>query len=407
MHDTRAIRFALLLAACPLVACDGGTALPDAGPPLGDAGGPTDAGPPPAECPEGYPLADLAGKPVFSGTINGQPARIVWDTGAPTSALDDGAFDRIGEGPYTIELGGRTITSRPLSVVDFARYGIDGVDGVFGADIFGDYAVTIDVDRARFWIDDAIDEDALLACSHVAGNPTTVQAVNAGYFYVPGNAEGLEGWFLLDTGASLGAMPDSTFDAIEAANPRPYLSGFYTQAAIGTFYARLAPVARLEMGDLGVDHILTRTVRDDLIPPAPGGGTFLGVVPTGFLRHFLLTVYYPTSEIRLDAYEGDTLREPSQFFVVGISIEDGTADPVHVAGVLEGSAAAEAGVMVGDVIVSVRGTPMASLTPSERPWALVSRGLGEMVDVVIERDGAPMTLMLEARDLLIASPTDM
>jgi hypothetical protein len=316
--------------------------------------------------------------------------------------FDDETAAAVGGGPYTLEVGGKSIEIDWIGSVPMEQYGLAESEGVLGTDVMGAFAVTLDVSRQRWWMDDTRDEAALIACDHVERDPVDVAYEAQSYFFVPGSAEGLAGWFLVDTGASLGAMPDAIFDTLDAAHPRPALGGFYTPAGIGTFWARLTAIGNLEVAGRQVGHIVTRTVADDLIPaPELDGKPFLGVLPTGYLRHFLLTVDHPNQQIRLDRYASMPDSEPSQFFVFGIALEAKTELPVHVATVLPGSSAAEAGVQPGDEVESVAGKSMASLTPYQRPWALVTPNAGAKATVVLVRDGTPLSVELDARDLLV------
>jgi hypothetical protein len=357
----------------------------------------------PAVCPDGFELDDYAGKPVVEVTINGQgPFRFVYDTGAPYSGLDDATAAVVGGGPYTLELGGKSVDIEFIGSTPMEQFGLGETEGVLGTDVMGGFAVTLDVSRKRWWMDAARDEAALLACDHVDRDPVDVPYEAQDYFFVPGSAEGLAGWFLVDTGASLGAMPDAIFDTLDAAHPRPSLGGFYTPAGIGTFWARLTAVGELEVAGRRVGHIVTRTVTDDLIPPPViDDQPFLGVLPTGYLRHFLLTVDHPAQQIRLDGYAGMPDEEPSQFFPLGIALEASTELPLRVAAVLPGSSAAEQGVQIGDEVESVAGKSMASLTPYQRPWALIAPKSGAVAKVVLVRGGSPISVDLEARDLLV------
>lgn len=354
-----------------------------------DAGAlPTDAG---HHCPEGYPMDDLAGKPVVEVLINGTgPYRFVYDTGAPTSGIDFTLGPKIGAGPYSVEIGGRH-----FDVPRFDRYDVRGglrsmtIDGVVGADLFGVYIVSLDVHRRRYWLDEFRDEPALLACAHTVGQPVEIGYINDNYDYLPGRAEGIDGWFLLDSGASLGAMPDAIVDRLLTANPRPTLENLYTPAAIGTFWARMLTVSDLEVGGLTVRHITTRSVPSSLLPAIspPDGHPFLGVLPTLFLKHFLITRDPYAGVIRFDAYVDDPLREQSEFFVSGISLARSTTVAV-VSSLIPGSGAEVAGILPGDRVISVDGRTTASLDAYSWPWMLMGTTERQSIDVVIDRGGA-------------------
>jgi S1-C subfamily serine protease len=114
----------------------------------------------------------------------------------------------------------------------------------------------------------------------------------------------------------------------------------------------------------------------------------------------MITVDHPSRVLRIDAYPALPPRGPDYAFPVGIGIGRETEPPILVDRVLPGSAAEEEGVVPGDEIVAVDGMPIERLTPSERPWALVSRAAGTLIEVRVSRDGAERTLTLQTRDLL-------
>ena len=191
-------------------------------------------------CPPAYPLERYSGKPVFQVKVNsGGPYRFAWDTGAPTSVLDSSLATSLGDPPYRFTVAGRSFTVWKISFVDMKAAYID-LDGMLGTDLMSQFAVTLDPGGGNFWLDSAPDEATLLACGHAEGAPAQVPLkAFGGYFYVQGKSEGLDGWYLLDTGASFGAMPKKAFDELQAAHERPALQGFYTPAMVGTFWAKL------------------------------------------------------------------------------------------------------------------------------------------------------------------------
>jgi membrane-associated protease RseP (regulator of RpoE activity) len=230
----------------------------------------------------------------------------------------------------------------------------------------------------------------------------SLDALWSDYVYVRGTMEGMPGWFLVDSGATYGATRKSVFAALTKAHPRPTLTGFYTPAQVGTFWSDVATLGAVEAGGVAVDGILTRTIDDDILAPPKeiGSDTLLGVLPSGYLHHFMVTVDFTKKKLRLDAKKDDTMKEAPELFVTGISLEETTGAPVHVTSVLPGSAAAEAGIAAGDELVSIDGAPIAGIAPFDRSFRLASPTNGHQVTVEVAHGGTTTSHALVTRDLL-------
>lgn len=380
-----------------------------------DPGAPAPGGPPPAAtdepppahtaaCPEGQPFRFQAGKIVVDVRLDdGGRQSWVLDTGAFTSIADKSIASEVEGREVKVSVGGIEKTIR-LDTMDVKGSMRMDVAGVLGQDVFGQ-VLTLDYPRKRFFIDAALDdarEADLRACAHVAGKPATVDAIYDLFMHVRGTAEGKPGWFLVDSGASMGAMRKSAFAALDQAHPRPSLGGFYTPAAVGTFWARLATVGALEVGGHAVRHIPTRTIDDALLPPPKGvaSSDFIGVLPSPYLHHFMVTADFVKKKLRLDPAKDDALVEPTTLYTVGIGLAEQTAPPILVADVLPGSAAEKAGVVVGDEITAIDGSPVASMDPYARAFRLLAGSDGATISVSVKHGGAESTKDLVAHDLL-------
>lgn len=353
-------------------------------------------------------MSTFYGKPVVEVTIDGQgPYEFIYDTGAPSSAIDNDLMGQLPTGTSSIGVGGQVVRSGPLPYYDLDQSLRGEIDGLLGADLMGHFVVTLDVARERFWLELDRDEAALLACAHAQGAPSELEYLLDDYYFVPGHAEAVPGWFLLDSGASLGVLTDPIVDQLLAAAPRPYLENFYTPAAIGTFWARLLTVGHLEVGGLAVRRILTRSVPTRLIPTPrfSDGNPFLGVLPTGYLRHFLLTLDQPAGRVRLDPYAGDTLEEPTTRYYAGLSLTRSLNPPAIVHSVLPGSGAEAAGIEAGDELRLVNGVALATLDPYAWPWALTSANEGTLLRLEIVHQGAAREVEVRTGDWL-RSPDD-
>jgi hypothetical protein len=396
----------LLLTACGSTVSPISMNAADAGAPDSMIDPPLDAGPPPAVCPDGISFSEQSGKIVVDVGVNGSTYAFVLDTGAPYSVADTSIQNAIGaSGPWDVTLGDTKITLKSLQFAAVQDLRLPGVVGIIGADVFGKTSLTIDYPRSRLWMQPMRDEAALLACEHVEAKPAEVPFVKTYYLYVDGKAEGQDGFFLVDTGASLGAMPDTAFDVLDKAKPRNALKGFYTPAAIGTFWARLGSVGSFEVGGKKVSRMLVRTVANGVLPATPSqfsGKTFFGVLPSGYMRNFMVTVDYPAKKLRLDASKTATLTDPNTFWTTGIGIDDqSTSPPITVAQVLPKSSAEQEGVQIGDRILTINGMNVDAMDAYSRPWRLVAPPPAMKIPVTLSRNNQTIAVTLETRDLLL------
>jgi hypothetical protein len=370
---------------------DGGVELPDAG--ARDAGT--------APCPDGIPIELVAGKLVLTVTINGADHRLMYDSGAPTSWVVSSLAQSLGTGAVTVVIAGKTITPVHFTAGSNAL-AAEGVEGIIGTDVVGTFAVTVDYQRARFWLDESRDEAALLGCTHASGTPKVVGFMLESYVFVPGAIESTEGWMLVDTGATYGGVPQTMFNTLVAAAPRPFLTGFYTAAPGGTFWADLGALGSAQTAGLKVEHLIARSIPNSYVAHGafPDGKPFLGLLPSGFLKHFLVTIDFPAKQLRLDPYLGDSGREPTSVFSTGIALPESTAAPFTVNELLGGSAALEAGVQVGDEVRQIAGQDVGALSDTDRPWELCAPTAGKTIAVTVRHNGVDTTMMLETRDVL-------
>lgn len=333
-------------------------------------------------------------------TIDGHaPIKAVLDTGASSSVF---RHDVASAGGADVSVAGKTVHLDRVAISDDAvdSLRIPEVRAVLGGDVFRDYALTVDYPRSVVMLDEALDEATLAACPHVEpAAPWTSFTMN-GDLYVKGSMEATDGWLLLDTGASLGVVTETTFAALSAARPRPAIGGFYTPAAAGTFWAKLTTIGSITVGGVRVEHLVTRTADDEILGRAPGGAALLGVVPSDFFAHTMVTFDYPKKRLRLAPAKDDSPTLATRFFPIGIGLEEKLDLPVHVASVLVGSSAAEANVAVGDEIVEVGGRRMADLDPYTRAWTVVAGTANASIAVKLRHDGVERVVSLVTRDLL-------
>jgi hypothetical protein len=162
---------------------------------------------------------------------------------------------------------------------------------------------------------------------------------------------------VVDTGSTYVIVRQSVFESL-ARDGRSTLAGVDT-AGVGA--SSSASVTRLRSFSVGGEEVSglvasASTGFDASLDAASQevGRTIDGLVGGSFLRDFYVTVDYPRTELVLQRYtEGAPTFDA--FDCVGVLVaEDGA-----VAQVFAGSDAEKQGVVVGDVIVAVDGTPLA------------------------------------------------
>ncbi len=353
-------------------------------------------------CPQGYPLRFFSGKSVVDVVLNGVSYAFIYDTGAPTTTLDVQVAAELGTGTHRLETAGQTLELRQYSTANIST-SFPGISGILGSDLVADFSITLDYQRGLFWMEPELDTSALEACEHVVGDVAEIEFQQENYLFVQGTMEGLEGWYILDSGASLGGVPEPVFSQLQQVRERNALQGFYTPAFVGTFWALLSSVREMETGGLTVQNLEIRTLPVDLLyHPSflEPDEQILGLLPSGFLSNYLVSVDFPNKRLRLAAYSSQTPIDPTRFYPLGFGLAETTEGPVEVEQVLPGSSAEEQGVLLGDIVRSIDGYSMENLTPSQRPWRTVSNTEFTRIEVVVERDGEQLAFELEARDLL-------
>ncbi len=357
-------------------------------------------------CPEGVAFQELSGKAALQVTINGKgPYTFILDTGAPTSGIDDTIASEVGAAPFEMNFAESKVTLSKLAASDIkAALRLDKVVGILGRDTWGQYALTLDYPRNRVWLREKHDEQELAACSHLRQKPSRAPYVLSSYFYVKGRMEDVDGWFLVDSGASLGATLETVFATLQQRRPRTALQGFYTPAAIGTFWAQLAAVASYEVAGQRVTGLYTRTVPNSVLDTLPrslrsNGDIMLGVLPSGYLKQFAITLDTATSEMRFDAAKESTLTESRHWDAYGFGFE-ATLEGARIAQIVPGSSAEQNGLKVGDEVVEIEGQAVSKIDGYSRAWYLVTTTKTAPLTLTYKRAEKQTTVTLSASDLL-------
>jgi hypothetical protein len=132
------------------------------------------------------------------------------------------------------------------------------------------------------------------------------------------------------------------------------------------------------------------------------GGAFArrdvaGNIGAEILRHFRVTFDYPHERLILEPVERPEIQETD---MSGITWESEPPDQItlRLVRVQDNSPAAEAGVQVGDVLVSLNDRPAAEI----RTWQLTEalKRPGEQVNLVVKRGNEELSLLLVLRRLI-------
>ena len=381
---------------------DGQNSLGDSAEPDGQFDALDDAPSSSGVCPEGFPVQiTSSNKIVLEATINDTgPYKFLYDSGAPGDLIDSDLLDVLGDGPLTFTIAGKTVEAS--YIYPYPYWESDTMSGILGNGLLSSFVVTFDIQRQRFWLEDVLDELALLACEHVTGQPIFAPIVESTYLFVMGKLENIEGPFLMDTGSHLNVVQDIALVALQAAAPRPAIQGVVTCLMFGCFWGQAATVGSFSVGGLQVQNMLVRSVPDEEFSDYADWSELplLGFLAMPYLKRFLFSIDYPNATLRLDRFADDSGVELPSWFPVGIGIGEVDSHPVHVVQVMEGSSAEEGGVLPGDEVIAAGGVAYSDIPMIKWNSLLTSGTEGEIVQVSVIRDGVPMEFDLEAQDLL-------
>lgn len=160
-----------------------------------------------------------------------------------------------------------------------------------------------------------------------------------------------------------------------------------------THDAPRVPAAEQRNSDAALlDGDLQRVLTADIGEPVHG---LLGY---SFLRHYHVAIDFPRRVLWLDPLPEDVEERPYEYCHVGVQLERRGAEVV-VAGVLDGSPAARAGIRVEDVLVTLNGAAVAQRDVIETTRALEGAP-GSHVKLTLRRGGVTREYRLTRKRLL-------
>jgi len=404
-------------------------AVPDAGP-LADGG---------AQCNLSFSYTGMAGQPVPANfgndlladvdvTLNGTSAgTFTVDTGAPITILNSLVFTDRSAGRYNDDIGAFGLVFPDYLNVAFP---IAGGNGLLGGDLLRHFAFTLDYEGDRVILFDPFDPSKLPAdIAAGAASDVPFQLLGGGV----GSAAGCVGsrctvcfpatriithaivenqskplTVLVDSGASITVMTEDVFLGLGDAEHRPVLRGLNLGGIAGPIDADFTRVYRLTLGTgaaaASVEDLEVAVLLDDsLLASLSGevGQPISMLVGASYLRHFLSTVDYPQTSLRLAPYTHPQRINPNAFVGVGFLIGKLGPEWVVVQSFPDHDAFNK-GVLVGDVIDEIDGTPITGQAASVVQMLLDRfQTVGEEMPIMKHSGSqAPVSLSILVEDLL-------
>lgn len=351
--------------------------------------------------------------------VNGEPCRMVLDSGAGMSCLDAAFADELGlevqgELPAAgaggtgsvsvvtadgLELGGLTIEQPTLITMDFSPFaralGADW-DGILGYEIFARLPVSVDYaaglvrfhDPAAYEPPEPVPGRVEILPLEFEGNLPVVRAAVEDHDPAP---------YLLDLGNSAYTTVHApAVDALGLLESHPDHHPILTGGFGGMNEHQLT---RLETFHLGAFRLPATPV----VLAVGGGGVMEGERLQGNIgqaelaRFARVTLDYTGKRLILEAPDGGPgPAEPVNTFGVGFTFLSDTPLVVYV---WEDSPAAEAGLHVDDELVSFADRPAADWSAAAVAETLTAPP-GSELQLTVRRDGEELELTLTARELL-------
>ena len=333
-------------------------------------------------------------------TSSARPEVTVLRGGASTTFLLDTGFRRSALGPQAQALVDAApadpfVLAGARVEADFDAWVLPQAPGVLGAEVLGLLPLSIDASAGRFTVartfepassgDAVLHRHALAACDD-PGVAWTVEAP----------VEGRLVTWLLDTGAEYSVLRSSLADALSP--PRAQLSGVVLQTAFGgVVRARAQRVGSIALGASGAARqvaVLSGPALDAeldrqsawLTRAAGTAVTVDGLLGWDVLREG--TVAWrgprsgPVSALAFSPYPASPW--PRRLVGVGVALAP-EVEGLRVVSIYTPSPAADAGLAVGDLLVSVDGQPAAGApSPLAAPGAMVTLQL-RRGDEMLER----------------------
>ena len=342
------------------------------------------------------------------GTVNGQPLRLILDTGAGTNVLTPEAAKRLGltltNASFQVKGAGNELMTVKQAKIPEVRFGtarlknlsavvvalpaaLEG-DGLLGFDLFNRFVTTLDYASKTVTFSPP--------GTRPGGTPVPLR-INNSLPEIEASIDGIRGWFRLDTGAGDALTLFAPF--VEKNKLREkYPNRIETIVGRGVGGLLKGDMTRMESFTLG-GYTIEKLPVD--LSRQTGGAFFdesvAGNVGSTLLKRFVVTFDY--SGNRLFLTRGPLFRAPFELNRSGLSL-DFEGGKVSVVAVIPKSPGDEVGLKEGDMVTALDGRPIAEFKPGTVRAALRRKPGSTLKLSVQSAEAAPREVLLTLRDLL-------
>ncbi len=328
------------------------------------------------------------------------------DSGSPVVLIDPTLFSTpppatVAQIPTKVDLGLLDASGNPVVVIEQApvlqvsNAMMDGLGfgGVLGGTVMRQFSVQLDYSAPMMegfclgclagGANANVQSGAVVSFTLKGGGTSAVQlgtdsnnqpidspAVNIPATRIPVTVtfDGVDHQCIVDTGATEVSLRSTVYSALTSDGRAQLVGGIQIMTIAGSSSASLTRAKTITVGGATVtDAPVMTIVSGDPAHPDPlldGISHELGMqldclLGGSFLRNFLVTIDYPNGKLHLDPYLTPPI--PDEFRRVGITIALDVAGQFVVQSVYPGTDAAKQGIMVGDEVISIDGTSLASV----------------------------------------------
>jgi PDZ domain/Aspartyl protease len=300
-------------------------------------------------------------------------------------------------------LTGQTIATLPLDYIE--REAGQPADGLLGGSIFTHFVVhenyaakTISLTSPqKFVAPIGYTSVPLLVAGTASLVRLQIQALSG---------ETVEGTFLLDSGLVSPVMFMKTFvDAHPALKSGKLLAIPGVTAVGGEMQISMGRLAGLSLGPFMLRRPTALFLSTN---PGPASAMLAGIVGNGILRRFDVIFDYPHSKLWLKPNPDEDKPFPAIPSGILLTVAPPQFHRVEVRAVIAGSAAADAGVLAGDIVTAVSHQQLSVLSKAGKASSPLT--LEQVADYLqdprqnvylrLKRDGKPIAVHLRTRNLI-------